>query len=186
MTRVQTYLDFNATAPLRPEAKAAVIAALEEFGNPSSVHSEGRRARAIVDEARVHVARLVGARPGEVVFTASGTEGAAAVLAMDWDTIILGQTEDSAVLTAARRGAGGRTKIMERGVTADGTVDVTDCARVMANAAAFGGRTLIALQMANNETGVIQPIQTVFSMAREHGITTFCDAVQTAGRVKEI
>lgn len=184
MTRVRTYLDFNATAPLRPEAKAAVIAALEEFGNPSSVHSEGRRARAIVDEARVHVARLVGARPGEVVFTASGTEGAAAVLAMDWDTIILCQTEHSAVLSAARRGADGRTKIIELGVTADGTVDVTDCARVMANAAAFGGRTLIALQMANNETGVIQPIQTVFSMAREHGITTFCDAVQTAGRLK--
>lgn len=184
MTSLRTYLDFNATAPLRPEAKAAVIAALDHFGNPSSVHSEGRRARAIVDEARADVARLVGAGLNEVIFTASGTEGAGAVMAMDWDTIVVCRTEHSAVLMAARRRADERTRVVEVGVTSDGTVDVADCSRAMAEAAKAGGRTLLALQMANNETGVIHPIQTVFATARELGIATFCDAVQTAGRLK--
>lgn len=180
----RTYLDFNATAPLRPEARAAVIAALDDFGNPSSVHSEGRRARSIVDAARADVARLVGAKAGEVVFTASGTEGAGAVMAMDWDTIIVSQLEHSAVMSAARRRAGERTRVIEVSATADGTVDVEDCGRALAEASASGGRVLMALQMANNETGVIQPSQMVFAMARELGIATLCDAVQTAGRVR--
>lgn len=184
MISLRTYLDFNATAPLRPEARAAVITALDEFGNPSSVHSEGRRARAIVAEARAHVAGLVGAKTGEVIFTASGTEGAAAVMAMDWDTIIVCRTEHSAVLTPARGKANGRTRVVEVGVTEDGTVDVEDCSRAMADAAGSRGRTLLALQMANNETGVIHPVGQVFSEARELGIATFCDAVQTAGRLK--
>lgn len=184
MMGLRTYLDFNATAPLRPEAKAAVIAALDDFGNPSSVHSEGRRARSIVDAARINVARLVGAKPDEVVFTASGTEAAGAVMAMDWDTIIVSRMEHSAVLAAARRRAGDRTRVVEVGASADGTIDVVHCTQALADAAASGGRALMALQMANNETGVIQPSQTVFAKARELGIAALCDAVQTAGRLR--
>ena len=184
MTVVRTYLDFNATAPLRPEAKAAVIAALEEFGNPSSVHDEGRRARAIVEKAREDVARLVGAKAAEVVFTASGTEGAGAVLAMDWDTVIVSKAEHSAVLAAARRAAERRARILEIDVTAEGSIDVVACERALETAVADGGQVLIALQMANNETGVVQPCAPLFARARELGAAVLCDTVQTAGRVR--
>ncbi|CFX00808.1 Cysteine desulfurase [Candidatus Filomicrobium marinum] len=183
MTVSRTYLDFNATAPLREEAKVAVIAALEDFGNPSSVHVEGRRARSLVDAARRDVAALVGAVPGEVVFTASGTEGAGAVLAMDWDTIIVSQVEHSAVLAAARRAADRGVQVIEVGVGPDGVIDAEACARVLETAAASGGRTLFALQMANNETGVLQPCRVLFQMARAQGVAVLCDAVQTAGRM---
>lgn len=184
MTVMRTYLDFNATAPLRPEARAAAIAALDDFGNPSSVHAEGRQARALVEEARAHVAELVGAQPAEVIFTASGTEGAGAVLAMDWDTIIVSQIEHSAVLAAARRARERSARVIKVGVTGAGTVDVEECERALMAAASHGGRALIALQMANNETGVLQPCQTVFAKARELGVAVFCDAVQTAGRMR--
>lgn len=183
MTVLRTYLDFNATAPLREEAKAAVIAALVDFGNPSSVHVEGRRARSLIDAARRDVAALVGAAPGEVIFTASGTEGAGAVLAMDWETIIVSQVEHSAVLAAARRTADRGVRVIEVGVGPDGVLDADLCARALESAAASGGRSLFALQMANNETGVLQPCQTLFAMAREEGVAVLCDAVQTAGRM---
>lgn len=184
MTPARTYLDFNATAPLRPVARAAVIGVLDDFGNPSSVHVEGRRARGIVDEARVQVAKLAGAKPGEVVFTASGTEGAGAVLGMDWNTIIVSQVEHSAILEAARRAGRRSARVIEVGVTGSGTVDVEECERALEAAASSGGRALIALQMANNETGVIQPCPAVFEKARERGVAVLCDSVQTAGRVR--
>ena len=89
MSRARTYLDWNATAPLRREARAAMVAALDVVGNPSSPHAEGRRARAIVEDAREQVAALVGAKPAEVVFTSGGTEGNNAVLAAGWDAILV-------------------------------------------------------------------------------------------------
>lgn len=183
MMSSRTYLDFNATAPLRPEAKAAAIGALDEFGNPSSVHVEGRRARAIVEEARAQVALLAGAEASEVVFTASGTEGASAVLAMDWDTVIVSRVEHPAVLEAARRAGRRSARVIEAEVTASGTIEVEACTEAMMAAAASGGRTLLALQMANNETGVLQPYRTLFEKARELGVAVLCDAVQAAGRV---
>ena len=84
MTSERTYLDWNATAPLLPEAQAAIVRALEVHGNPSSVHAEGRRARAIVESAREQVAALVGARPAEVVFTSGATEACNTVLTAPW------------------------------------------------------------------------------------------------------
>ena len=83
----RVYLDYNATAPLRPEAKAAMIAALDCTGNPSSVHAEGRRARGIVETAREKVAALIGAKPSEVVFTSGATEANAWAVSQPADTI---------------------------------------------------------------------------------------------------
>src|SRR5437764_15090102 len=89
MSRSRTYLDWNATAPLRREARAAMLAALDVAGNPSSPHAEGRRARAIVEDARERVAALVGAKPAEVVFTSGGTEANNAVLATGWAPVLV-------------------------------------------------------------------------------------------------
>ena len=87
MKAVRTYLDWNASAPLRREARAAMVAALDLTGNPSSVHAEGRRVRALVEEARERVAALVGARPAEVIFTSGATEANNWALAAGWDII---------------------------------------------------------------------------------------------------
>src|SRR5882672_9890830 len=98
MNRTRTYLDCNATAPLRREARAAVVAALDIAGNPSSPHAEGRRARGLVEDAREQVAALVGAKPAEVVFTSGGTEVNNAVLAAGWEAILVAGVEHDSVL----------------------------------------------------------------------------------------
>ena len=103
MSGPRTYLDWNATAPLRPEARAAMLDALDLVGNPSSPHAEGRRARAIMEDARERVALLVGARPSEVVFTSGGTEANNAVLGAGWSEILLAESEHDSVLVPARR-----------------------------------------------------------------------------------
>src|SRR5438034_10214575 len=102
MSRARTYLDWNATAPLRPQARAAVVAALDIVGNASSPHAEGRRARALVEDARESVAALVGARPSEVVFTSGGTEANNAVFARGWATVLVAGIEHDSVLAPAR------------------------------------------------------------------------------------
>jgi cysteine desulfurase len=88
MTGERTYLDWNATAPLHPESRAAVERALDVYGNPSSVHTEGRRARAIVETARDQVAALLGARASEIVFTSGATEACNMALAGPWGAIL--------------------------------------------------------------------------------------------------
>jgi len=103
MMRERTYLDWNATAPLREEARAAVLAALDVVGNPSSPHAEGRRARALIEDAREQVARLVAAKPAEVVFTSGGTEANNAVLGAGWSEILLTGAEHDSVLAPVRR-----------------------------------------------------------------------------------
>ena len=106
MSGERAYLDWNAGAPLRPEARAAVLAALDVVGNPSSPHAEGRRVRAIVEDAREEVAALVGAKPAEVVFTSGATEANNAVVAGGWEAILLADIEHDLVLAPARRWAG--------------------------------------------------------------------------------
>ncbi|MBN8910994.1 MAG: aminotransferase class V-fold PLP-dependent enzyme, partial [Rhizobiales bacterium] len=110
MSLQRTYLDHNATTPLLPEARDAVVAALDMFGNASSVHAEGRRARALIDEARAAVAALVNAEPGEVVFTSGATESNTWALSAPWERIALAGIEHDSVRApalqmAARRGA---------------------------------------------------------------------------------
>jgi cysteine desulfurase len=174
MSAQRTYLDWNATAPLRAEARAAMLAALDVLGNPSSPHAEGRRARAIVEDAREQVAALVGARPAEVVFTSGGTEANNTVLAAGWGTILVSGIEHDSVLAPARAA---KARIVELPVGRTGVV------QFRAPAAVDGaGRVLLSLQMANNETGVLQPVTEVAAVARERGVFVHTDAVQAAGR----
>jgi cysteine desulfurase len=161
---------------LRAEARAAVVAALDAFGNASSVHAEGRRARAIVDEAREAVATLVNAEPGEVVFTSGATEANTWALSAPWSTIALAEIEHDSVRAPAAQFAASRGAfILGLPVANDGTVDVP------LEKQADG--LLVALQMANNETGVLQDVAAAGLKARAHGASLHCDAVQAPGRV---
>lgn len=167
-------LDANATEPLRPEARAAVLAALDLPGNPSSVHAEGRAARRLLEDARATLAARFGARAQDVVFTAGGTEAnALAVRGLAAGRRVLaGATEHPAVLRAAP----GATLLP---VLADGRIDL-DALRA---ALAGGGPALVCLMAANNETGVLHPIAEAAALCRAHGALLHVDAVQAAGRV---
>jgi cysteine desulfurase len=176
VSATRTYLDHNASAPLRAEARAAVLAALDVAGNASSVHAEGRRARALIDEAREQVAALVGARPAEVVFTSGATESNAWALSAPWEHIALAGIEHDSVRAPAHRFAAARsTTPIVLPVLPDGTVDV--------RSATLAPGTLVALQLANNETGVLQDVEAAGRWATESGVRLHCDAVQAPGRV---
>jgi cysteine desulfurase len=188
MTRI--YLDWNATAPLRPEARAAMLSASDSVGNPSSVHAEGRAARRLVEDARQHVAALVGASAENVVFTSGGTE--ANVLALtpaidsDGDRAPRQRLLVSALEHASAR-SGGRfalDEVEEIPATPQGQVDLTALAcRLQALAGEGVSRTLVSLQAANNETGVIQPVAEAARLVHEHGALLHVDAVQAPGRI---
>ena len=175
----RTYLDYNATAPLCPEAKAAMIAALECAGNPSSVHAEGRRARALVETAREQVAALVGAKPSEVVFTSGATEANAWALAQPYDSVFVCDIEHDSVLANTK---GGRAAVIPIPVGTDGVAAIETVAAYVMSGKALG-RALVTLQMANNETGVIQSVADLASFARDHGLRVHTDAVQAVGRI---
>ncbi|MBN9259367.1 MAG: cysteine desulfurase [Hyphomicrobium sp.] len=182
MTAERTYLDWNATAPLLPEARAAIERALDVQGNPSSVHAEGRRARAVVETAREQVAALIGARPSEIVFTSGATEACATVLAAPWSAILIAGIEHDAVLRPAEAATGQRVALA---VGADGRVDLAEVGDKARSAVTeYGaGNILAALQIANNETGVLQPVAEVATAARDAGALVFTDAAQAAGRI---
>src|SRR5262249_3727147 len=153
-------------APLRPEARAAVLTALDLVGNPSSPHTEGRRVRAVVEDAREEVAALVGAKPAEVVFTSGATEANNAVVAGGWQTIVLAGIERDSVLAPARNLArGGKTRVINLAVDANGRVDAEDVLNAAREAAAHTPG-LLSLQLANNETGVVQPVAAAVEAAR--------------------
>lgn len=179
MTSARVYLDWNATAPLLDGVRAAMIDALDVYGNASSVHAEGRRARALVETAREAVAALSGARAADVIFTSGATEANATVMAGGWDTIVLSGIEHDSVLGPAERSG---ARLIKVPVSPDGVVEVGVIAdAILARAAT--GRTLISLQAANNETGVIQPVAEVAAFARAHAVAMHVDAVQAAGRL---
>jgi cysteine desulfurase len=179
MSQVRTYLDWNATAPLRREVEAAMVAALAVVGNPSSPHAEGRRARAIVEDAREQVAALLGARPAQVVFTSGGTEANNAVLAAaGWDKILSAGIEHASVLAPARNS---RARLVEIPVDAAGVVERDGLYAALASVTE--GRALLTLQLANNETGVLQPVAEVARQAKERGLAVHTDAVQAIGRI---
>jgi cysteine desulfurase len=176
----RNYLDYNATAPLRPTAHAAMLSAMDAVGNPSSVHAEGRRARAMVETAREQVAALVGAKPLEVVFTSGATEANAWVInAGGWDTIFACDIEHESVRTPLKES---RARVVDVPVDGDGVARI----EAVASGVLCGppvGLALVLLQVANNETGVIQPVADVAHFAREHGLIMHTDAVQAAGRL---
>ena len=174
------YLDYNATAPVRPEAKAAVVRALEISGNPSSVHAAGRAARSLIEAARAQVAALVAVLPGSITFTSGGTESNAlaieSAVAAGYDRILLGATEHGAVAENVRA-AGVPVEVWP--VDADGVADLAWLAQALGK----GGRPLVCLMLANNETGVIQPVAQAAALVREAGGWLHVDAVQAAGKV---
>jgi cysteine desulfurase len=181
----RSYFDWNATAPLRAEAKAALVGALVLSGNPSSVHAEGRAARAVVEQAREQVAALVNARPGDVFFTSSGTEANMLALTPEIETSGEKRPRSRLLLSAIEHvsvRAGGRfprAAIEELPVDADGRLDLA----ALAAAVAATPRTLVSLMLANNETGVIQPVAEAAALVHAAGGLLHVDAVQAAGRI---
>ncbi|WP_082073101.1 aminotransferase class V-fold PLP-dependent enzyme [Hyphomicrobium sp. 99] len=178
-TGKRTYLDYNATAPLRAEAKAAMIAALDVAGNPSSVHAEGRRARSVIESARESVGRLVGAKPSEIVFTSGATEANNWIVAQPWATILTSGTEHDSILAPVRAA---RSDVVMLPLDVNGIVDLDEFAESVLTRE-FAGPSLLALQLANNETGIVQPVAEIAELARSRGLSVHTDAVQAAGRM---
>ncbi len=174
MSRKETYLDWNATAPLRPEAAAAVAAALARCGNPSSVHRWGRRARAEVESARAAVAALVGAASSTVVFVSGGTEANHLALAGAGRLrVLVSAVEHDSVRRAV-------PQAQEIPVDRDGVVRLDMLESLLLE---DSRPALVSVMLANNETGVIQPAAEIAAIAHAHGALYHCDAVQAAGKV---
>lgn len=161
------YLDWNATAPMEETAVAAMADAARVWANPSSVHADGRRARALLEDCRERIAAALGAFPQQLVFTSGGTEALALALvgAKAKRRLVLA-TEHAAVLAAAP----------------DATIVPVD-ANGLAVLPALRDGDLLAVQHANNETGILQPVAAILEAARDAGARVLCDAVQTAGKL---
>jgi cysteine desulfurase len=185
VTRV--YLDHNATTPVDPRVVDAMLPFLrEQYGNPSSLHWFGQRARAAVEEARASVAALVGAEPADVVFTASGSEsdnmavrGVAARAKEPRRGVVVSAIEHHAVLNTAKGLREDGVPVAVVRADASGLVDLDDLAAKVDSTTA-----LVSLMLANNETGVVQPVAEAARLAHERGALAHCDAVQAAGKVK--
>lgn len=173
MAADRVYLDWNATAPLRPEARAAMVAAVDACGNPSSVHNEGRRARHIVESARRTIGEAVGAEPSNVVFTSGGTEANALALhAVEPGRLLISAIEHLSVLAHA-----GQAEPIA--VKSDGLVDLDDLDRKLA----ASRPALVSVMLANNETGAIQPIVDVAGLVHQRGALLHIDAIQGFGKI---
>jgi cysteine desulfurase len=171
----RAYLDHNATSPLRPEARGAMIAALDCAGNASSIHAEGRAARAIVEEAREKVAAVFRTQPQAVYFTSGGTEAANWLLqAQEGRRLVLSAVEHPCVRSGHRFEPEAVSTVP---VSADGILDLN----VYETALSPGA--FAAVQAANNETGVIQPLDDLARIAQAKGAVLICDAVQALGRL---
>lgn len=168
------YLDANASEPMRPEAKAAMVAAFEVVGNPSSVHRAGREVRKLIEDAREKIAARFGARGQDVVFVSGGTEAdALAIHALGLGRrIAIGATEHDAVRAAAPHA-------FVIPVSREGIVDA-DALRAWLTG---GTPALVCMMLANNETGAIQPVAEAAALCREHGAWLHVDAVQAGGRI---
>ncbi|HEY0153535.1 MAG TPA: cysteine desulfurase family protein [Longimicrobium sp.] len=175
------YLDYAATAPLRPEARRALLEVLDgAWGNPSSVHRWGRESRAILDDARARLARLIGAAPAEIVFTRAGTEADnLAVLGRarthPGAPVVCSAVEHRAVLAAVRE-AGAPTVILP--------VDEHGVVRLAAlDEALAAGPAVVSVMWANNETGVVQPVAEIAERCAAAGVAFHSDAVPALGRL---
>ncbi len=174
------YLDYNASALVRPEVQDVMARALADNGNPSAVHAAGRRARARVETARAQVGELVGADPTAVVFSSGGTESnaqaLASALAAGCERVIVSATEHPCVAEAALA-SGVPVEVLP--VDGVGLVDLA----WLAEALARPGRAVVAIHHANNESGVIQPIEQAAALVHAAGGWLHVDAIQSAGKI---
>lgn len=189
MSARRLYMDWNATAPLSAEARAAMLEALALEGNPSSVHREGRAARNAIEAARRAVAALAGASAASVVFTSGATEAANHVLTPEFRMgrapVRLGGLYVSAIEHPAVR-EGGRFAAEDRHeipVTAEGVVDLAALETALAAHDRSRGLPMVAVMLVNNETGLIQPVAEAAAIVHRHGGLMVVDAVQAAGRL---
>jgi cysteine desulfurase len=179
----RVYLDWNATTPLRAEARAAMLAAYELIGNPSSVHAEGRDARRLVEDARSALATAVGAQPRNVIFTSAGTE--ANVLALSPGLRRSGEPVRRLLVSAVEHAsvlAGGRfpaENVSQIRVTRSGVVDLDHLRGLLAD----GPPALVSIMAANNETGALQPVAEAAGLVHEAGGLLHVDAIQALGKI---
>ncbi|PPQ20642.1 cysteine desulfurase [Bradyrhizobium sp. AC87j1] len=183
--RNRVYLDWNATTPLRAEARRAMLAAWDLVGNPSSVHAEGREARRLVEEARATLAGAVGALPRNVVFTSAGTEANALALSPGLrrssggpavERLLVSAVEHASVLTGGRFAA---DKIGLIPVMRSGVVDLDHLRSLLGD----GPPALVSVMAANNETGALQPVADVARIVHEAGGLLHVDAIQALGKI---
>ncbi|MDA9455468.1 cysteine desulfurase, partial [Bradyrhizobium sp. CCBAU 21359] len=182
--RNRVYLDWNATTPLRAEARRAMLAAWDLVGNPSSVHAEGREARRLIEEARATLAVAVGALPRNVVFTSAGTEANALALSPGLrrssggpvERLLVSAVEHASVLAGGRFAA---DKIGLIPVTRSGVVDLDHLRSLLRD----GAPALVSVMAANNETGALQPVAEVARIVHEAGGFLHVDAIQALGKI---
>lgn len=180
----RVYLDWNATTPLRPEARAAMVAAFDLIGNPSSVHAEGRQARRLVEDARATLAAAVGALPRNVVFTSAGTEANALALSPGLrgpsggpvERLLVSAVEHASVLAGGRFPA---DKVGHIKVTRAGVVDLDHLRALLKD----GPPALVSIMAANNETGALQPVAEAARIVHEAGGLLHVDAIQALGKI---
>jgi len=180
----RVYLDWNATAPLRPEAREAMAVAWDLCGNPSSVHAEGRQARRLVEEARAEVAGALGALPRNVVFTSGGTEANALALtpgvrrgsSLPVERLLVSAIEHASVLAGGRFSAAAIGTI---GVTNAGLLDLDRLRTALEGAPP----ALVSVMLANNETGAVQPVASAAEMVHAAGGLLHVDAIQAFGKI---
>lgn len=172
------YMDYNATAPIRESVIEMVNLAMRTSGNPSSVHTAGRNARRLVEEARTKMAALGGCRSRDVTFCSGGTEASNAVIrGVGAASIIVSAVEHDCGLAAAKLSGVPSYSLK---VDNDGVVDLQHLRQLLEKAPA---PALVSVMLANNETGVIQPLREVSDIAHEYGARVHTDAVQAAGKI---
>ena len=180
----RVYLDWNATTPLRPEARQAMAVAWDMAGNPSSVHAEGRQARRLVEAARAAISVAVGVRPQDVVFTSGGTEANALALTPGLrrgagepaQRLLVSAIEHTSVLSGGRFPPEAIGTIQ---VTGSGLIDIDHLRRLLA----VGQPALVSVMLANNETGALQPVGEVADIVHEAGGLLHVDAIQALGKI---
>ncbi|AZO77124.1 MULTISPECIES: cysteine desulfurase family protein [unclassified Bosea (in: a-proteobacteria)] len=192
----RSYLDHNATTPVRPAVAEAMLRALQMPGNPSSVHGEGRAARGAIEQAREQVAALVGAKASNVVFTSGGTEANATILSPGLSdcsgardcvrapvTLLLHSASEHPCVRDGHRFRADKAEAIP--VDGEGLVDLGWLGERLSRFAAErpDERALVSVHLANNETGVLQPIAEIVAIAKRHGALVHSDAVQAAGKI---
>ncbi len=188
MKKKRAYLDYNASAPLLPQARDAMLSALSVSANASSIHAHGRKARAIIEQARSNIAALAGAGTDNVIFTSGATEAAQLALSpimvgqgreIKLDELLVSAIEHPCILNGGRFGEDRRTMMP---VTGQGVLDIAELEAHLSGRAS-SEPFLMALMLANNETGIIQPVKEVADIVHDAGGYMLVDAVQAAGRM---